>query len=59
MEIADLKNELKECYDIKTKTCKIVQVPTIRYLMIDGFGDPNDSQSSNRVSVRFILSLTN
>ena len=43
MEIADLKNELKECYDIKTKTCKIVQVPTIRYLMIDGFGDPNDS----------------
>lgn len=39
----DLKKELAELYQATTKTVVRVDVPTFRFLMIDGRGDPNIS----------------
>jgi len=40
----DFKREYKELYQPPVKTFKIVDVPPMQYLMIDGRGDPNTSQ---------------
>lgn len=39
----DLKKEYKELYSASTKNAKMVEVPEMNYLMIDGEGDPNTS----------------
>ncbi|MHA6627466.1 GyrI-like domain-containing protein [Pseudonocardia sichuanensis] len=36
----DFKREL-DCYSARRDTPRIVQVPELRYLMVDGHGDPN------------------
>jgi hypothetical protein len=40
MEKVDLKKELKELYGAKAKP-QLVDVPELKFLMIDGAGDPN------------------
>lgn len=44
MEKIDLKKELKELYKVSSTAVAQVTVPPLRYLMIDGKGDPNTSQ---------------
>jgi len=41
----DFKRELKNLYAAPAKDFTIVDVPAMHYLMIDGSGDPNTSQS--------------
>ncbi|HSA48681.1 MAG TPA: GyrI-like domain-containing protein [Yinghuangia sp.] len=39
----DVKRELKTCYSPKNTDWEVVDVPELRYLAIDGHGDPNTS----------------
>jgi hypothetical protein len=39
----DLKKELKDIYTASKSKAKLVEVPKLNYLMIDGEGDPNTS----------------
>ena len=41
----DYKKELKDLYKPSFKKVEIVDVPALQFLMIDGEGDPNTSQS--------------
>ncbi len=41
----DYKKELKHLYNPSAKQITIVDVPTMNFLMIDGEGDPNTSQT--------------
>jgi hypothetical protein len=43
MDKVDFKKELKELYDNSKKEFKIIKVPAMNFLMIDGKGDPNNS----------------
>ncbi len=45
MEKVDLKKELRHLYNPSAKEVVEVDVPAMNYLMIDGTGDPNTSQS--------------
>jgi hypothetical protein len=45
MKIIDLKKELKHLYNPSAKEVVAVEVPDMNFLMIDGQGDPNTSQS--------------
>ena len=40
----DIKKELKHLYNASTKEFKIVDVPEMNFLMIDGTGDPNTAK---------------
>jgi hypothetical protein len=44
MKTLDWKKELKQLYQPSTKEVVAVDVPAMRYLMIDGKGDPNTAQ---------------
>ena len=44
MNKVDLKKELKHLYSASAKTAVEVDVPPLRYLMVDGEGDPNTSR---------------
>ena len=44
MNKIDLKKELKEYYWNSTKEIRIVNVPPMNFLMVDGKGDPNISE---------------
>ncbi len=43
MQRIDLRKELKHLYSASVKEVVEVDVPTFRFLMIDGQGDPNTS----------------
>jgi len=43
MEKHDLKKELKQLYKVSAKKVAQVTVPPLKYLMVDGKGDPNNS----------------
>ena len=45
MKKLDLKKELKDLYGPSAKTVGMVDVPKMSFLMTDGMGDPNTSQS--------------
>jgi len=45
MKKIDFKKELKDLYRPSAKTVGMVDVPKMSFLMIDGMGDPNTSQS--------------
>jgi hypothetical protein len=45
MQVVDLKKELKRLYQASGKEVGEVNVPPMNFLMIDGEGDPNSSQS--------------
>jgi hypothetical protein len=55
----DLKKELKHLYQPSAKEVVQVDVPTFRFLMIDGEGDPNTSQHyAQAVEALFTVSYT-
>jgi hypothetical protein len=55
----DLKKELKHLYQPSAKEVVQVEVPTLRFLMIDGAGDPNTSQRYvQAVEALFTVSYT-
>ena len=59
MPKVDLKRELKHLYQPSSKEVVRVEVPTFRFLMIDGKGDPNTSQEYARaVEALFSVSYT-
>ena len=41
----DLKKQYRELYLPSAKECSVVDVPELRFLMIDGHGDPNMTES--------------
>lgn len=45
MQVVDLKKELKHLYQPSAKEVGQVQVPSMNFLMVDGEGDPNTSQT--------------
>jgi hypothetical protein len=57
MEKIDLKKDLKHLYQPSSKVVAQVNVPTMNYLMIDGEGDPNTSQTyADAVETLFMVS---
>jgi len=59
MEKVDYKKTLKHLYKPSAKKIEIVEVPRMSFLMVDGIGDPNTSQSfSDAVEVLFPLAYT-
>jgi len=44
MKKIDLKKQFAQLYKASTKKIELVTVPELNYLMIDGTGDPNNSQ---------------
>lgn len=59
MAKVDLKKELKHLYQPSAKEVVEVVVPTFKYLMIDGEGDPNTSQEyAQAVEALFSVSYT-
>ncbi len=55
----DLRKELKHLYHASAKGPVEVDVPPLRYLMVDGKGDPNSSQAySQAVEALFSVSYT-
>lgn len=48
------KKQDKNLYGAKT-TPNLISIPAQNYIMIDGKGNPNDSDVSNRVSALFSL----
>jgi len=59
MRKIDYKKELKHLYRPSAKKVEIVEVPQMNFLMVDGEGDPNISQSfSDAIEVLCPLSYT-
>jgi hypothetical protein len=59
MEIIDLKKELKHLYNSSSKEVTEVYVPAMNFLMVDGEGDPNTSQSYvEAIEALFAVSYT-
>jgi hypothetical protein len=57
MEKINLKKDLKHLYQPSSKVVAQVNVPTMNYLMIDGEGDPNTSQTyADAVETLFMVS---
>lgn len=57
MKKIDYKKELKHLYNPSPKEPKIVDVPQMNFLMIDGKGDPNTSQEyKNAIEALFSVS---
>jgi hypothetical protein len=53
----DLKKELRDFYHPSSQVVQKVDVPTLRFLKIDGHGDPNES-SEYREAVEALFSLS-
>lgn len=59
MQKIDLKKELKDLYQPSAREVVQVDVPTLRYLMFDGEGNPNTSQDyAQGVEALFAVSYT-
>lgn len=59
MEKIDYKKELKHLYKSSDKKVEVVEVPQMNFLLIDGEGDPNTSQSfQDAIDVLYPLSYT-
>lgn len=59
MEKIDLKKELKALYSLSKREPSFVEVPPLKYLMIDGHGDPNNSpEYQEAVSALYTLAYT-
>lgn len=55
----DLKKSMKDLYQASTKAPAVVEVPPLRYLMVDGEGDPNTAPSyAEAVEALFSVSYT-
>ena len=59
MSKIDYKRELREFYKASAKTIAEVDVPAMRYLMVDGMGDPGTTQAyAGAVAALFTVSYT-
>lgn len=59
MKKVDLKKELKTLYQPSSKAVAEIDVPALRFLMIDGEGDPNTSPAyTSAVEALFSVSYT-
>ena len=59
MSKIDLKKEMKPLYQPTTREVVQIEVPTQKYLMVDGEGDPNTSQEyAHAVETLFSVSYT-
>ena len=59
MEKLDLRKKWKNLYQLRAGEMKIVDVPALSYLMVDGEGDPNSSQAfQEAVEALYSLSYT-
>ena len=59
MNKVDLKKEMKHLYQPTAKEVVQVEVPTLKYLMVDGEGDPNTSQDyAQAIEALFSVSYT-
>lgn len=59
MQKIDLKKDLKHLYQASAKDIVQVEVPTLRFLMVDGEGDPNTSQAyAEAIEALFSVSYT-
>jgi hypothetical protein len=59
MKKVDLKKDLKQLYQASAKDVVQVEVPTFKFLMVDGKGDPNTSQEyAQAVEALFSVSYT-
>lgn len=59
MDKRDLKKELKHVYQPSAKEVTLVNVPPMRFLMVDGSGDPNTSAEYKKaVETLFSVSYT-
>jgi hypothetical protein len=59
MDKIDLRKELKHLYQASAKAVVQVEVPPLKYLMVDGEGDPNTSQAyAQAVEALFSVSYT-
>lgn len=59
MNKIDFKKELKQLYTSSVKSPSFVEVPDMKFLMIDGEGDPNNSQQFNdAVEALYAVSYT-
>ena len=55
----DLKKDMKDLYQASAKAPAVVEVPTLRYLMVDGEGDPNTAPAyAEAVEALFSVSYT-
>ncbi len=58
-EKMDLKKTLKDLYQVSAKEPAVVEVPTLRYLMVDGEGDPNTAPAyAEAIEALFSVSYT-
>jgi len=59
MEKIDYKKQFKHLYGPSAKKVEIVDVPQMNFLMVDGEGDPNTSNSfSDAIEALYLLSYT-
>lgn len=59
MKKIDFKKELEGIYKVAANKIEVVTVPKLNYLMIDGFGDPNNSQLfQSAIEALYSLSYT-
>ncbi len=54
MAKVDYKKQLKQLYNPSAKRVDIVAVPPMNFLMVDGEGNPNTSQSFSEAIEGFI-----
>ncbi|WP_394254187.1 GyrI-like domain-containing protein [Pseudoclavibacter helvolus] len=55
---ADFKKEL-DCYQAKSGAFRLLEVPSLQYLMVDGHGDPNTSEEfANAVETLYPVAYT-
>ena len=58
MEKLDFKKKYKDLYAPSAKQVSLVTVPQLKFLMIDGKGDPNGSEFQSAVEALYSLSYT-
>lgn len=59
MKKIDLKKDMKHLYQPSAKEVVQVEVPTFKFLMVDGEGDPNTSREyAQAVEALFSVSYT-
>lgn len=59
MEKIDYKRKLKHLYSASSRQAAIIDVPEMNFLMIDGMGDPETSQSfQEAIEALYSLSYT-
>ena len=59
MKKIDLEKELSQLYKVKLNKIEIVDVPELKYIMVDGHGDPNHSaQFQEAIEALYSVSYT-